>query len=538
MNLFAGFMANPELLGKSKEFGLSLDDFPEKIHKLLYGTMYNMYHQGITEINPVEIDTYISTKDMQYRLFNDNNGLEILYKLEEIGTPENFSYHYQRIKKFSFLRKCVLNGIDVSDILDITMVDVNESERQQREFDMLTLDELIKHLEEKIVEIKDEFRFSQENQGAHMSEGVETMLEELYEAPSYGISLASGLLTRLIRGARKKKFVLRSAPTGHGKSRYALADLCAICIPEIWDLKEKKWVNTGAKEKGLFITTELTKEEIQLPALCYISGVPEWKVKDMKLTQGEKDRMNKAVKILKDSNLFIEHLNDFDIEDIESAIERNVIKNGVDFVIFDYIHTSIKLLANMTQSSRVTMREDQVLLLMSDKIKQMCNKYDIWILSGTQLNNSWKDSESHDASSLRGARSLGDKLDVGMMMMPILKEDEKILETIRQEGTEQSFGMEPNTKIVIFKNRDGQYTNVTVWLNIDLGNLRTVDLFVTDSQGRLIPDITPVRVKHKMVEPEANEAVDAPKHETKYDTLPDSLLNPQSNEPSSGKFNF
>lgn len=523
MNLFAAFMANSELLGKSKEYKLSLEDFPERYHKVIYGAMANMYEQGVTVINPVEIDTYLSTKDNSYRVFTENDGLDYLYKVEELGTPKNVDYHYSRVKKYSFLRACQGKGIDVTDILDPTVVDLKESEKQLQAFDEMTLDDMIKHIEVKYVDIKDEFKFNNENQGSHMSDGIEEMLEGLYDTPSYGASLSSGLLTRILRGARKNTFMIRSAPTGIGKSRVALADLCAICIHEIWDLDTKKWVQTGANGKGVFITTELTKQEIQLPTLCYISGVPEWKVLDAKLDEGEKLRLKRAVEVLDESSLYIEHLNDFDIEDIEATIERNVVKHGVEYVCFDYIHSSIKLMTNMTKSSRVTMREDQVLLLMSDKIKQMCNKYGIWILSGTQLNNEWKaeGGKNLDASSLRGARALGDKVDAGMIMLAISAEDEKVLDTIRQSNT-LPFGIEPNMTVTIFKNRRGEYNAVKVWLNVDLGNLRTKDLFVTTADGKLIPEIKPVKVKFK----------DAPVKETphkstiiqeEYDELPESF---------------
>lgn len=496
MNLFAAFMANPELLGKSKEFKLSLEDFPERYHKVIYGAMSNMYEQGITVINPVEIDTYLSKKDNSYRVFNENQGLEYLYNVEELGTPKNVNYHYNRVKKYSFLRACKANGIDVSDILDPHIVDLKESEKQLQAFDEMTLDEMIKHIEVKYVDIKDEFKFNNENQGSHMAEGIQEMLDGLYETPSYGANLSSGLLTRILRGARRSAFMIRSAPTGVGKSRVALADLCSICIHEIWDLDNNKWVKTGADGKGVFITTELTKQEVQLPTLCYISGVPEWKVLDGKLTEDEKKRLRRSVEILDESNLYIEHLNDFDIDDIEATIERNVVKHGVDYVVFDYIHSSIKLLTNMTKSSRVTMREDQILLLMSDKIKQMCNKYNIWILSGTQLNNEWKaeGGKNLDASSLRGARSLGDKVDAGMIMLSINAEDQKVLETIRQTQGNIPFGEDPTHTITIFKNRRGEYNAVKVWVKMDLGNLRTKDLFVTTSDGKLIPEIKPVKV--------------------------------------------
>lgn len=494
--MLAGIIKTPSILSNTAQYDISTDDMPGKFHKIVFGAIYNLYMGGLETISPIEIDSYLSAYPAQYSIYNSNNGIEYLYKLEELGEPENFEYHYQRVKKYTFLRECQSVGIDITDIFDSTVIDLKESEEQQELFDSLSVNEMIRKVENKIVEVKDKFVLSDGAEGSHMSEGVEEMLESLYDTPSYGNSLASGLLTRILRGARRSTLMLRSSITGGGKSRYALADLCTICIPEIWDLKENRWVQTGAKESGLFITTELSKDEIQLPALCYISGIPEWKVLDAALDEEEKERMKRAVKILQESDLHIEHLSDFDIDDITHAIERNVVKHDITHCVFDYIHMSMKLMSNITKNSRVSIREDQILLLLSDKLKQLCNKHDIWMLTGTQLNDSWKQEGNLDASALRGARALGDKLDVGMIMLPITKEDKTVVESIRNAG---NFFSDPTHTVTVFKNRRGEYNAVKVFLKIDLGNLRTEDLFVTTMDGELIPDIRPRRIVFKEV---------------------------------------
>src|SRR5690606_18910347 len=368
MFLLAGFMKNPHLLD-DKEFHVTDEDFPEKFHKLLYGAMYNLYHSGVEELTPIEIDTYLSTYDMQYKIFSDNDGLEILYRLKEtddLGNAKNMKHHHERVRKFTFLRKCVENGIDISNIIDFSVVDVTENEKQNERFDGMDINELIREVENRIVDIKDGFHVNAQ-EGSHMAEDAEEMLKSLYESPAYGYNLSSGLLTRIIRGALPSKLVMRSSNTGGGKTRYAIADLCSVCIPELWDLKEKKWVKTGNTEAGLFITTELSKEEIQLPVLCYISGIPEYKILDGDINDAEKKRLQYALKVLENTPLYIEHLSDFDIEDVEHTIERNVIKNDVRYLVFDYIHSSMKMMTTMAKGSGIKMREDQILLLFADK---------------------------------------------------------------------------------------------------------------------------------------------------------------------------
>jgi replicative DNA helicase len=503
--VFAGLLANPHNLSKSSGFDLTVDDLPEKFHKVILGAIINLYDQDIEKITPVEIDGYLSKFPLGYDVLNSNGGLDYLYKLEEIGEPENYSYHYNRVKKFSFLRACKAAGINVSDLYDENVVDLKDTEKQQHQFDTMTLRDMMKHVDEKLLEVKEMF---QEGNGEHsqkMSENISETLEEMMKTPTYGFGLASKYLTAITRGARLSKYFLRSSITGGGKSRYALADLLTICVPEIYDLEKKEWVKTGATGKGLFQTTELTVDEVQIPCLAYISGVPEWKLLDGNLTSDEQSRLRHAVEVLEETPLWIDHLNDFNIQQIEDSIERHVVKYDVQYIIFDYLHSSMRILSEIGKSTGVKLREDQILLLLSDKIKQMCNKYNVWILSGTQLNNEYKTEGNLDSSSLAGAKAISNKVDVGMIMLPISAKDEKVFDEIKKASFSVPFGLEPTHTITVYKNRRGEHNFVRIWLNIDLGNLRTKDLFVTDMEGRLI-NIQPKNVvAQKLDEPVIKE---------------------------------
>lgn len=142
-------------------------------------------------------------------------------------------------------------------------------------------------------------------------------------------------------------------------------------------------------------------------------------------TEDEKTRVKKAAKVLKESPIWFEHLPDFNIKEIERTIEKNVIRNEVEYVYFDYIHSSVTIFAEMSKKSGVNLREDQILLLMSDKLKGLCNKYDIYMMSATQLNGDWKDAWLRglqiDATYLRGSKAIADKTDAAMIVLPLSK---------------------------------------------------------------------------------------------------------------------
>ena len=73
------------------------------------------------------------------------------------------------------------------------------------------------------------------------------------------------------------------------------------------------------------------------------------------------------------------------------------------------MHTSIKILEEITRrAGGVKLREDQILFMMSIKLKDLCNEFGVFIMSATQLNSSYQDSETPDQNLLRGAKSIAD----------------------------------------------------------------------------------------------------------------------------------
>lgn len=528
INALAGLMNNPLLLRNTEDYELEEEDFPEQFHKIVFGAIYNLYAEGAEKIDPVTVDSYLANYPNQYRIFNENSGLEYLEKLKEIGEPSNFSYYYNRVKKYSLLRLCKKLGVDTSDVYDDTLLDPKEIERMQSSFDEISIQEIVRSVESKIIEVKETFLSDSVASSSHMADNIRDILDNKLIAPSYGANLASGYMNTLLRGARRKKFFLKSGDTGSGKSRHGLADLLSICVPEIWCDKKKEWIQTGATGAGVMITTELEEEEVKIPAICYIACVDEDKINDANVTKEEKERLERAIEILEKTNIQFEELRDFDIDDISNTIERNVIKHGSEYVVYDYIHQSLKMLTSLSRAGVKNLREDQIMLLMGIRLKDLCNDFDIWIQSFTQLNKNYKEEGNLDESSIRGGRALADKLDAGMIMLPVVdKKDHAIINAIKQGGFMDGY---PTHTINLYKNRGNPHKRVRVWIEINMGNLRTKDLFVTDYEGNLLTNIRPMTIEHhEDLPPPAADA----NTNTAEDSLPDVF-----NEPPAQEFNF
>lgn len=495
MQVLGSILKNPQLLADSNKYQLSNDDFPEKFHKIIFASINNLYEEGTEVINEITVDGFLKDYDIQYAIFNDNDGLEYLYRIQELAEESNFDYYYKRLKKFSLIREMDGLGFDIKDIYNDDIFDPKEKEKIQENFDKLSISDILKIYETKMIEVKDKFKSNSESQGIQAGTGVRDYLKSLQESPDIGVPLNSEMLTSIFRGSRKKKYLIRSAITGGGKTRHSVADACRLSASYIYDLKEKEWIKNDFNESTVVISTEMLFEELQTIAIAYISGVDEEKILYNELTEDERKRVDRAVDVLEESPIWFEQLPNFNVKDIEQTIEKNVVLNNVGYVYFDYIHSSVKVFSEMTKESGIGLREDQILLLMSIRLKDICNKYEVYLMSATQLNGEWKEAWMKgtiiDATYIRGGKGIIDKCDGAMIILPISKMEKKDIEPILRE----KFLKEPNYVTHIFKNRGNRIDKAKVFSHIDMGNMRVTDLFITNT------DNEPITIKKLIVKP-------------------------------------
>ena len=154
----------------------------------------------------------------------------------------------------------------------------------------------------------------------------------------------------------------------------------------------------------------------------------------------------------------------------------------------DYLHTSMKILSEVTSKTGIRgLREDNVLFMMSIRLKDLCNEYGIFILTATQLNADYVTAQQYDQNLLRGAKSIADKIDLGMIMLRTDQEDlEALKEVIKKGGFAQ-----PTIKISVYKNRRGQYKDILLWCKDNQATCKVIPMFATDYQYRVIniPDL-------------------------------------------------
>lgn len=468
---------NPKLLDNSDKYIITENDFPDAFYKIIFGTIYNLYQAGSTAITLNNIIDYLDSRPKSKAIFEKQKGEEWLNKVSEVATESAFDYYYNRMKKFTLLRAYDSYGINVTDIYDPdNILDIKKHQLQEEQLDNSSLEDIADLIDKRIDEIRYEYVNDSSGDAFQAGEGVFNLLEDLKKHPEVGVPLYGPLINTVTRGARLKKFYLRSAATGVGKTRSMIADACQIGCNKIYDTDLGMWVSTGVAQPTLYIATEQDLGEIQTMMLAFLSGVNEENILNNKYFGDEADRVIEAAKIISASPLYVEYLPDFSLQDVEDKIKKNIREHNVRYVFHDYIHTSLKILEEIThKSGGVRLREDNVLFMLSARLKDICNKYGIFIMSATQLNGDYQDAETPDQNLLRGAKAIADKIDFGSILLLAKQKDYEGLKKILDTGVFEK----PTIKMSIYKNRRGSYKGVYLWCKADLGTCRIKPMFAT-----------------------------------------------------------
>ena len=473
----------PQLLDYSDKYVLTEEDFPDQFHKIIFGVAFKLHELGSEKITINNVLDYLSSRPKSEAIFIKQKGEEWIIKAVENAQTSAFDYYYNRVKKMTLLRAFDSYGIDVTDIYDPdNIVDIKKKQLQEDQLDNSSLETIVQKVQDKIDQIMATYVDDEWGEAIQAGDGIESLILDLEKSPEVGVPLYGPLINTVTRGARLKKFYLRSAPTGVGKTRGMIADACYIACNRIYD-DVFGWIKNGTCEPTLYITTEQEKGEVQTMMLAFLSNVNEEHILNGKYEGDERERVFEAAKILHNSPLYIEILPDFSLQDVENKIKKNIRDHDVKYVFHDYIHTSLKILEEISRrSGGVKLREDSILFMLSIRLKDICNKYGIFIMSATQLNADYQTSETPDQNLLRGAKSIADKIDVGMVLLPASQDD---VENLGQILTNNAFDR-PSLKLSIYKNRRGRYKGIYLWCKADLGTCRVKPMFATTYNYEII----------------------------------------------------
>lgn len=473
-NVLGCLCKNPSLMFEDK-YKIQVKDFGSELYKILYGAINNLTigNVKIKEITAVDIDNYLAGQVRLYKKYESENGFDFILSCIENCNEDLFEKNYDMLKKMSLLRDFNNQGFDISFIYNPESSDLAMQTEQMKNIEKMSMQDIIDRFNLKLLSLKNDWNLEGNHKSYDISDGLDTLLEELHTEPDYGYPFLNGYYNTIFRGMRMGKYMIRSASTGVGKSRMALKDIVSVSASHIFDLDTMSWKENGNVYASCFISTELDKQELQTCLISIISGVSETVVKQGRFTQNIYDRVHRAIEILKQAPIKLHYIEDFSIGDIEQIIEKDIIESNVKFVWFDYLMITPKLSRTIQEEFGLGLREDQILLNFSTRLKNIAVRYNIFLATATQLNRTSSDRALRDSSAIRGGNAQIDKADHAIQMYKVQEEDLKKIKPFIDRGFEQ-----PNFQHVIYKNRSG-INNLIIWSQLDQSNMHEKVLFVT-----------------------------------------------------------
>ena len=198
---------------------------------------------------------------------------------------------------------------------------------------------------------------------------------------------------------------------------------------------------------------------------------------------GEEERVDKAIEILHDSNIYFVTMPSFTNDKLKACIKEYATLHDVGYVVFDYVSQQSTVSSDIAKKNGVATRSDQVLSDIVSNLKDIAVENNVAILTFCQTNANVNNQEILDAGCLAGSRAMQDKLDVGGIIMPLRRQEKEVADMMIENANYQ--GDNPNRIVHLFKVRFGnQIQHLKIWGKLDLNTGRWTDCWCTDADNK------------------------------------------------------
>ena len=504
LQVFGSLMKHPQFLSETDKYNLTPNDFYDRLYKYIFAAIDNLYRDGAQSIQPIDVENFLSTNESGKLIFKQRNGIEYLQDAISLSAEVNFPYYYKKLKKFNLLETFKNMGVDVSDFYVEDLIDPRAFDINAK-FETLEINDIVEGIKHKILKVEKDFIQNDTSETSNAFDGIQDILDEAEDKIDVGAPIQGDIFNEVCAGARKGVFVLRSGGSGVSKTRQAVGDACYLAFPFRYSETERKWVQEGSGKKVLFIATEQSKKEIQKMILAYLTGFNETKFRYGDFTESEKLIIKQALWILEQyqENFYIVRMPNPTIELVKTIVRENVLMHDIEYVFYDYIFICPSLL---NEFKGFNLRNDEILLMFSTALKDLAVELNIFMMSSTQVNaNADNNQNIRNEGSIAGSRSIINKADIGAIMARPTKEE---LEFLQNDG---GVSFTPNIVTDIYKVRSGEWNQVRIWSDVNLGNLRKKDLFVTDSRMEVLNIGTDFNYKTSWEDDVVNEYIEVEK---------------------------
>lgn len=504
--LLATLMVNTDLVANIS-YPLSVEDFkPFRSHAIIYECIKALTDNGVKKICLQDIGLVLKNSPKKLKILQEEvTDLKgYLTNLLKVGNEDSFLYYYGEVRKRTLLRKLQSKGYDISCFYNIN----GDKEVEDNRLRNVSIQDMLVHYKSIQMEMEHIFDVNETSESKKIGgESSKQYLMDLRDGKivNIGSPLESEFVTTLTGGLKSGDLIISSGDTSSGKSRRIIGNLCRLCATKKYNTNMQQWEeNDNGGHRALYIGSEMKiLEEVDPIFSAYVSGVESknWKSTHIKKVDNATfERMLQACDVLEESKIYAEYMPSFSMAKIEEKVKFYKQKYNIDYLGFDYILLN-NALANEFGFIRHngSARSDEILLELSGFLKDIARKYEIGILSATQVSAEIKDYHNRDYGVLRGGKAIADKVDCGIIAMPITNEEYSIVEEYIEKWAEKyNNGIMPNqTEIfveTVYKSRFNEYPKeCKVFSIMNLGTVRQIDMFVTNKNFKLL-DIPRTRI--------------------------------------------
>lgn len=471
--LCLGAMLIKPSLALSDKFPLTKQDFePQIFHLRLYQAITALAKRGAQSISAMDCYTLCANNAEVKRVFDDNSLADFIDTIKQIVSVDNFELYWTGVRKATLLREYAKAGFDIS--------------RFEGEPEKHGIQEILDYYDGLAINIRKQFYQDKSMHELKAGDGFEAIKERFKAEPAFGATTFSRYLNTAARGWQQGQLTMHGAVSGSGKTGVALYNAALVACPELWDDDAGCYQpNPCYQHKAaLFIQYELNDQEELTPKLIgSISGVPTYHLLNGNYDDGEEERVDKAIEILHDSNIYFVTMPSFTNDKLKACIKEYATLHDVGYVVFDYVSQQSTVSSDIAKKNGVATRSDQVLSDIVSNLKDIAVENNVAILTFCQTNANVNNQEILDAGCLAGSRAMQDKLDVGGIIMPLRRQEKEVADMMIENASYQ--GERPNRIVHLFKVRFGnQIQHLKIWGKLDLNTGRWTDCWCTDSDNK------------------------------------------------------
>lgn len=465
--LLLGSLLIKPSLALSEKYPLSPADFqPTNFHLRLYQAILALSKRGCETVTALDIYNLCKNNKPVETLFKENDLSGFIDTIKQLTVVDNYAVYYDSVRKCSLLRAYNQAGFNV--------------DKFDKDPEQYSIKDIVDWYDGQFIHIKKEFYKEKEIDELKAGDGFEAVKEGFKAEPLFGATTFSEYLNTAARGWIPGQLSIYSVGSGVGKSTLGLANLVSVCCPRIYDLEAGRYVDNPCYQHkaGLYLQFEMAGDtEVTPKIVATISGVPCFNILNGRYADGEEERVDEAIKILHESNLYIVTMPNYTVDLIEAYVKDYVINRGVGFVTYDYIVESASVSSDIAKKNGVATRSDQVLSGIASKLKDLAVEYNVAILTFTQVNGNAMTQEILDSGVAAGSRAIQNKADVAGVIMPLRRKEQDIADMMAEKYPDKP---KPNRVLSCYKMRFSSVEQgIKIYFNLDLNTGRTKDCFVT-----------------------------------------------------------